>query len=81
MDELPRRIESLAERRIREAMEAGQFDDLPGAGRPLPGAGRPDDEMWWIREWLGRNAIETRPAATGEDGRPRPGSVRPRPGG
>jgi hypothetical protein len=29
----------IAERRILEAMEAGQFDNLPGAGRPLP----PDD--------------------------------------
>ncbi len=27
--------ERLAEERIREAMEAGEFDDLPGAGRPF----------------------------------------------
>jgi hypothetical protein len=81
MDEVPGRIESLAERRIRQAMEAGHFDDLPGAGRPLPGAGRPDDEMWWIRAWLERNAIEARPAVTGGEDRPTPGSVRPRPGG
>jgi hypothetical protein len=27
--------DALAERRIREAMEAGEFDDLEGAGRPL----------------------------------------------
>jgi hypothetical protein len=25
----------IAERKIREAMEAGQFDDLPGKGRPI----------------------------------------------
>lgn len=27
--------ETLAEERIQEAMEAGEFEDLPGAGRPL----------------------------------------------
>jgi len=29
-------IDRLAERRIREARERGELDDLPGAGRPLP---------------------------------------------
>ena len=28
-------LDTLAERRIREAQEAGEFDDLPGAGAPL----------------------------------------------
>lgn len=28
-------IGAIAERRIREAQERGEFDDLPGAGRPL----------------------------------------------
>lgn len=28
-------VDRLAEERIREAMEQGEFDDLPGAGRPL----------------------------------------------
>jgi len=44
-----------AERLIQEAMEAGEFDDLPGTGLPIPGAGRVDDELWWIRSWLRRN--------------------------
>jgi hypothetical protein len=47
--------ETLPERLIREAIESGEFDDLPGAGRPLPGAGDPDDELWWVREWIKRN--------------------------
>ncbi len=47
--------ESLPERLIREAIEAGQFDDLPGVGKPLPGAGAPDDDLWWVREWVERN--------------------------
>lgn len=29
-------LEQLAERRIEEAIARGQFDHLPGAGRPLP---------------------------------------------
>ncbi|MFP3880762.1 MAG: DUF1992 domain-containing protein [Actinomycetota bacterium] len=44
-----------AERLIQEAMEAGEFDDLPGTGKPIPGAGTVDDELWWVRSWLQRN--------------------------
>lgn len=51
--------ESLPERLIREAIEAGEFDALPGAGKPIPGAGVPDDDLWWVREWLKRNRDET----------------------
>jgi hypothetical protein len=50
--------ETLPERLIREAIEAGEFDHLPGAGKPLPGAGVPDDDLWWVREWLKRNRDE-----------------------
>lgn len=45
-------FETWIDRQIREATERGQFDDLPGAGKPIPGAGRPYDEMWWIRQKL-----------------------------
>jgi len=51
------RYESLPERLIREAIEAGEFDDLPGIGKPLPGAGVADDELWWVRKWLERNRV------------------------
>ncbi len=51
------RFESLPERLIREAIEAGEFDDLPGQGRPLPGAGTHDDDTWWVRGWLERNGF------------------------
>lgn len=43
-----------AERLIREAIEAGEFEDLPGAGKPIPGAGQPDDPRWWVRGWVER---------------------------
>lgn len=49
--------ESVVERRIREAMDRGEFDDLPGAGEPLPDTGRPYDELWWVKNWLKRNQL------------------------
>lgn len=54
---MPDRYESSAERQIREAQERGEFDNLPGAGRPLPGHGGTDDENWWIREWVRRENL------------------------
>ena len=45
-------FESLADQRIREAMEAGSFENLPGAGRPIPGDDQPLEEMWWVRRKL-----------------------------
>jgi len=43
---------------IRVAQEKGEFDDLPGTGKPLPGAGTKDDDLWWVRSWLKRNQEE-----------------------
>ncbi|GAA2898106.1 DUF1992 domain-containing protein [Streptosporangium fragile] len=43
-------FETWVDRQIREATERGEFDNLPGAGKPLPGEGRPYDEMWWIKQ-------------------------------
>lgn len=44
--------ETWVERQIREAQERGEFDNLPGAGRPLPDLDRPRDELWWVRRKL-----------------------------
>ncbi len=43
---------SFVERRIREALEAGEFDNLPGAGQPIPGIDDPPDEDWWVKQKL-----------------------------
>jgi hypothetical protein len=47
-------FESWIERQIREAQERGEFDDLPGAGKPLRGLDEPHDELWWVKEKLRR---------------------------
>lgn len=41
-----------AERLIEEAIAAGEFDCLPGSGKPIPGAGTVDDDLWWVRAWM-----------------------------
>jgi hypothetical protein len=48
-------FETSVDRIIREAMKAGDFDDLPGTGQPIPGAGTIDDDVWWVRSWIRRN--------------------------
>lgn len=44
--------EAYADRQVREAQERGDFDDLPGLGKPLPDLGRPREPDWWIRRKL-----------------------------
>ena len=51
------RYESPVERAIREAQERGEFDDLPGAGRPLDLRGT-DDPMWWVRRLAEREQLD-----------------------
>ncbi|WP_022901408.1 DUF1992 domain-containing protein [Humibacter albus] len=34
---------------IQQAIRRGEFDDLPGARKPLEGLGHPHDPDWWIR--------------------------------
>lgn len=34
---------------IQQAIRRGEFDDLPGAGKPLPDLGGSHDPDWWIR--------------------------------
>ncbi len=40
---------------IKKAEEEGEFEDLPGTGKPIPGAGKKDDDLWWVRSWIKRN--------------------------
>jgi Domain of unknown function (DUF1992) len=47
-------FETWVERQIREATERGEFDDLPGAGKPIPDLDEPHDELWWVKRKLRR---------------------------
>ena len=53
--------ETLVERQIRLAHERGDFDDLPGKGKPLPGLDGPDDEDWWVKGYLRREGLSSEP--------------------
>lgn len=53
-------LERYAERLIREAQEAGEFDHLP-RGRPLPLTGGPLPEAWWVKEKLKREGLSDLP--------------------
>jgi len=55
--------ESFAERQIREAQEAGEFDALEGAGRPLADLDEPYDEFWWVKRKLRREQLSFVPDA------------------
>ncbi|WP_347348231.1 DnaJ family domain-containing protein [Nigerium sp.] len=48
-------FESWIDRQIREAMERGEFDNLPGAGKPLE---LDDSDDWWIKAKIKRENLE-----------------------
>ncbi|MBI2825100.1 MAG: DUF1992 domain-containing protein [Planctomycetia bacterium] len=52
-----RAIEIVAEDKIRAAIAAGDFDALPGFGKPHPIFDEPYDEHWWIRRKLAREKM------------------------
>ncbi len=42
---------------IQRAMERGEFDDLPGQGKPLTDLGSPGDRDWWLKKLIEREQI------------------------
>ncbi|MGN6444009.1 DnaJ family domain-containing protein [Amnibacterium sp.] len=42
---------------IQQAMRRGDFDDLPGRGKPLTGLGGRQDPDWWIRRKIEREQL------------------------
>ncbi|ALJ21626.1 J-domain-containing protein [Microbacterium sp. No. 7] len=42
---------------IQQAMRRGDFDDLPGYGRPIEGLGDHHDPDWWIRRKIQREQL------------------------
>ncbi|HYF49355.1 MAG TPA: DUF1992 domain-containing protein [Planctomycetota bacterium] len=50
--------ESYVEQLIRNAIEAGKFDNLEGAGKPIPDLDEPYDENWWVRKLMKRDQLQ-----------------------
>jgi hypothetical protein len=51
------------ELQIRKAMERGDFDDLPGTGKPLHGLDGTHDPDWWVKRLVEREQISVLPPA------------------
>jgi Domain of unknown function (DUF1992) len=42
---------------IQQAMARGDFDNLPGAGKPIKGLGTEHDPDWWVKQLIEREKI------------------------
>jgi hypothetical protein len=42
---------------IDQAIRRGEFDDLPGRGKPIPGIGGTHDPDWWLKNLVERENI------------------------
>src|SRR5579863_6152795 len=55
--------ESLIDRKIRAGLEAGDFDELPGTGKPLQLDDDPlEDPSWWVARRMLKSAGFSHPA-------------------
>jgi hypothetical protein len=52
-----RAIQIIADNKIRAAIEAGEFNNLPGFGQPLVAIDEPYDPNWWVRSKLKREEL------------------------
>ena len=53
--------ETWIDRQIREGMERGEFDSLPGHGKPIRDLDQPRDDLWWVRDKLRREDAQFLP--------------------
>lgn len=51
------------ELQVERAMERGEFDDLPGYGKPIPDLGESHDPDWWVRRLVERERLAVLPPA------------------
>ncbi|MGB5951891.1 MAG: DUF1992 domain-containing protein [Ornithinimicrobium sp.] len=61
----PEQIDSWVEHSIKAAQRRGDFDNLPGAGKPLAGLDQPNDPDWWIKGLIQREKIDLSVALPG----------------
>ena len=48
---------------VRQAMERGEFDNLPGQGKPIADLGVEHDPDWWVKKLVERENISLLPPA------------------
>jgi hypothetical protein len=48
---------------VRQAIERGEFDHLPGAGKPIADLGAQHDPDWWVRRLVERERLVVLPPA------------------
>ncbi|MDF3297308.1 DUF1992 domain-containing protein [Streptomyces tropicalis] len=53
-------FESWVDKQIRDAQARGEFDRLPGAGKPLPSESA-YDELWWVKSKMAREGLSALP--------------------
>ena len=53
-----RAIRIVADHKLRAAINAGEFDNLPGLGKPSPLIDEPYDQWWWVRRKLQREEVK-----------------------
>jgi Domain of unknown function (DUF1992) len=58
-----RAYESWIDVQIRDGMERGDFDNLPGSGQPIAGIGDVSDDLWWVKQKLKRENISFLPGS------------------
>jgi hypothetical protein len=49
------------ELQLRRAMERGDFDNLPGSGKPIEGLGTEHDPDWWLKKLVEREKVSVLP--------------------
>lgn len=52
-------IQIIAENKIKSAMEAGEFDNLPGLGKPFEFDEREMSPYWWVKRKIEREDLKT----------------------
>ncbi|MGE4608612.1 MAG: DUF1992 domain-containing protein [Myxococcota bacterium] len=55
------KFETFIEAQIRRAQEAGDFENLPGEGKPLEKAGKRYDPDWWAKQLVQRENLSILP--------------------
>lgn len=54
------RHQAKVEGQVEQAIARGEFDDLPGMGKPLPAMDQRDPD-WWVKNWIEREDVELAP--------------------